>query len=80
MEMAANTSAGITPGSNVPRNAAPPSVGTAPTDGDNQAPEITNELENMNGLLYTVQIGVYSKQVTRAQLSNLRPIYTEKLP
>jgi hypothetical protein len=34
----------------------------------------------MNGLLYTVQIGVYSRQVTRAQLSNLRPIYTEKLP
>jgi hypothetical protein len=34
----------------------------------------------MNGLLYTVQIGVYSKQVTRGQLFNLKPIYTEKLP
>jgi hypothetical protein len=47
---------------------------------DSQPAEITNELEKMNGLLYTVQIGVYSKQVTRGQLFNLKPIYTEKLP
>lgn len=42
--------------------------------------EIANELEKMNGLLYTVQIGVYSQQVTKAQLFNLKPIYSEKLP
>jgi hypothetical protein len=30
--------------------------------------------------LYTVQIGVYSKQITKTQLNNLKPIYTEKLP
>lgn len=78
----ANTSAGITAGSNVPRNAAPPVASNpATTTGtDSQPADITNELEKMNGLLYTVQIGVYSKQVTKAQLSDLRPIYTEKLP
>lgn len=78
----ANTSAGITAGSNVLRNAAPPVVSNpASTTGtDTQPADITNELEKMNGLLYTVQIGVYSKQVTKAQLSDLRPIYTEKLP
>ena len=72
-----NTSAGITANSNVPKN----TITTPPnTQTDSQPADITNELEKMNGLLYTVQIGVYSKQVTRAQLFNLRPIYTEKLP
>jgi len=80
VDLAANSSAGITPGANVPRNTAPANTTAGSPTADNQAPEITNELEQMNGLLYTVQIGVYSKQVTRAQLSNLRPIYTEKLP
>lgn len=80
VEMTSNTSAGITAGTNVPRNTAPAVTGTAASSADNLPPDITNELEKMNGLLYTVQIGVYSKQVTRAQLSNLRPIYTEKLP
>ena len=45
-----------------------------------EAIAITSELEKMNGLLYTVQIGVYSKQTTRSQLLNLKPIYTEQLP
>lgn len=77
----ANTSAGITAGSNVPRNAAPVVANPTATAGtDSQPADITNELEKMNGLLYTVQIGVYSKQVTKSQLSDLRPIYTEKLP
>lgn len=80
VDLSANTSAGITAGSNVPRNTAPTAANTASGTADNQPPEITNELEKMNGLLYTVQIGVYSRQVTRSQLSNLRPIYTEKLP
>ena len=80
VELSANTSAGITAGANVPRNSAPPVANTTGNTADSQPAEITNELEKMNGLLYTVQIGVYSKQVTRAQLSNLRPIYTEKLP
>lgn len=80
VELSANTSAGITAGSNVPRNTAPVAANTTGNASDSQPADITNELEKMNGLLYTVQIGVYSKQVTRLQLSNLRPIYTEKLP
>lgn len=80
VELSANTSAGITAGSNVPRNASPAVTSTTGGGTDSQPADITNELEKMNGLLYTVQIGVYSKQVTRSQLSNLRPIYTEKLP
>jgi hypothetical protein len=80
VELSANTSAGITAGANVPRNTAPVAVNTTGNASDSQPADITNELEKMNGLLYTVQIGVYSKQVTRLQLSNLRPIYTEKLP
>ncbi len=80
VDLSANTSAGITAGSNVPRNAGPVAVNTTDNSAGSQPAEITNELEKMNGLLYTVQIGVYSKQVTRSQLSNLRPIYTEKLP
>ncbi len=41
---------------------------------------VTKELEQTKDLLYTVQIGVYSKQVTKLQLGNLSPIYTERLP
>lgn len=40
----------------------------------------SNELEKINGLLYTIQLGIYSKEVAKAQLFNLTPIYTEKLP
>lgn len=43
-------------------------------------PVIAKELENTNGLLYTIQIGIYANQVKQSQLYNLRPIYTEKLP
>lgn len=83
IEPTANTSAGITSNANVPKNTfiVPATNNTlANNTTDEQPAEITNELEKMNGLLYTVQIGVYSKQVTRGQLLNLRPIYTEKLP
>jgi hypothetical protein len=41
---------------------------------------VTGELEKMKKLLYTVQIGVYSRQISKARLKNLEPIYTEKLP
>ena len=81
VEPAANTSAGITANSNVPRNTfTNPTANVTNNATDSQPAEVTNELEKMNGLLYTVQIGVYSKQVTRGQLFNLKPIYTEKLP
>ena len=45
-----------------------------------ESPIITAELEKMNGLLFTVQIGVFTKQTNRSQLFNLKPIYTEQLP
>ena len=81
VEPVANTSAGITANSNVPRNTfTAPATNIVSNVSDSQPAEVTNELEKMNGLLYTVQIGVYSKQVTRGQLFNLKPIYTEKLP
>lgn len=78
--VAANTSAGITANSNVPKNTITPTANINQNQVDTQPVEITKELEQMNGLLYTVQIGVFSKQVTRSQLYNLKPIYTEKLP
>ncbi|MBC7694291.1 MAG: PD40 domain-containing protein [Burkholderiales bacterium] len=79
IDVATNTSAGLTTNANVPKNTFVTTNNT--TNATNAQPvEITNELEKMNGLLYTVQIGVYSKQITRPQLNNLRPIYTEKLP
>ena len=82
VEPTTNTSAGITANSNVPKNTFtnPSNNLVGNNTSDSQPAEITNELEKMNGLLYTVQIGVYSKQVTRGQLYNLKPIYTEKLP
>lgn len=81
VEPTANTSAGITANSNVPKNTfTTPTANVTNNATDSQPAEVTNELEKMNGLLYTVQIGVYSKQVTRGQLFNLKPIYTEKLP
>ncbi len=72
-----NTSAGLTTNNNVPKNSTAQPIKAI---SDNSPVEITNELEKINGLLYTVQIGVYSKEVTRSQLSNLKPIFTEKLP
>lgn len=84
VEMNANNSAGITASSNVPRNTAPTSNNApvaASTTGDAALPaEVAKELEQTNGLLYTVQIGVFSKQATRGQLFNLKPVYTERLP
>lgn len=70
-----NTSAGIVESNNVPRNTT-----NVVTTNSTENVVISGELEKINGLLYTVQIGVYSKQVTASQLFNLKPIYTEKLP
>jgi len=41
---------------------------------------VSGELEKIKKLLYTVQIGVYSRQISKSRLKNLEPIYTEKLP
>lgn len=81
IDVVSNTSAGLTTNANIPKNTFTAPVNNITNSTANAQPaEVTNELEKMNGLLYTVQIGVYSKQITKAQLNNLRPIYTEKLP
>jgi hypothetical protein len=41
---------------------------------------VVKELEKTKNLLYTVQIGVYSRLISKARLSGLSPIYTEQLP
>ncbi|MES2680534.1 MAG: hypothetical protein V4635_11640 [Bacteroidota bacterium] len=69
--------AGITANSNIPKIQAPAT--TAVTNPQDNAVVVTRELEEINGLLYTVQIGVYTKQITSRQLLNLKPIFTEKL-
>ncbi len=74
----APTSAGITANSNVPKVNA-----TTVTETNFNITEpvtVTKELEKINGLLFTVQIGVYNRQVTKGQLKGLGPIFSEKLP
>ncbi|HOZ86709.1 MAG TPA: hypothetical protein PL029_03075, partial [Bacteroidia bacterium] len=69
--------AGITANSNIPKVQSPV-ANTVLNQLDNTV-VVTRELEEINGLLYTVQIGVYTKQITGRQLLNLKPIFTEKL-
>lgn len=80
VNLAPNVSAGITANNNIPKNTAVAPVNANPLTTNTEPAVVTKELEQINGLLMTVQIGVYSKQVTRGQLFNLSPIYTEKLP
>lgn len=68
--------AGITANTNIPKAATIPGTNVNTQD----AVTVTKELEQTNDLLYTVQIGVYNRQVNKGKLFNLRPIYTEKLP
>ena len=64
--------AGITANANVPKAEVNPAM---------QVPApIKLELESTNGLLFTIQIGVYNRKATIGQMRNLRPIFTEKLP
>ncbi len=63
--------AGITANTNVPKAA----VNTA----IQESVVVTKELEQIDGLLYTIQIGVYTKQITKPQLLNLRPVFREQL-
>jgi hypothetical protein len=73
VDPSASQTAGITANSNIPK----------PTTVQNQNIQdnviVTKELEKINGLLFTVQIGVYTKQITNRQLLNLKPIFTEQL-
>lgn len=71
----APASAGITAGANIPKAPAP--VATVPAA--QEVSVVSQPLEKTNGLLYTIQIGVYTKEVTNNRLLNLRPIFTERL-
>jgi hypothetical protein len=68
--------AGINANTNIPKA----TTIVTPNVNTQDAVTVTKELEQTNDLLYTVQIGVYNKQVNKGKLFNLRPIYTEKLP
>ena len=72
-------SAGLTKNTSITRNNQTTN-NTVSTNSNTESVIVTSELEKMNGLLYTVQIGVYSKQTTSSLLFNLKPIYTEQLP
>ena len=63
--------AGITANTNVPKAAVNKAI--------QETVVVTKELEQIDGLLYTIQIGVYTKQITKPQLLNLRPIFREQL-
>ena len=76
IDASAPQSAGITANTNIPKVQAPQNPALNPQDN---VVVVTKELEQINGLLYTVQIGVYTKQITKRQLLNLKPIFTEKL-
>ncbi|MCB0395810.1 MAG: PD40 domain-containing protein [Flavobacteriales bacterium] len=50
------------------------------TQSNNNAPVKTNgELTTFKGLVYTVQVGVYSRAVTASDLNNITPVYTETM-
>lgn len=40
----------------------------------------STDVKSVNGLFFTVQVGVYSKKVTSAQLYNVSPLNSEMLP
>jgi hypothetical protein len=80
VDLAANTnqSAGITAKANIPRNTAVPA--TVNNDAAVNPVVVTKELEQVRGMLFTIQIGVYNRQISKSRLYNLTPIYTERLP
>ncbi len=69
-----NSTAGIKNNANVPVAAS----GEATATNSNPV-NVTSELSSMQGMLFTVQIGVYNSQLKSSQLNNLEPIYREKL-
>lgn len=70
-------SAGITENLNIPKAIL---TENEPQVNPADLVQVTKEIEQINGLLYTIQIGVYTKQATKQGLLNLQPIYTKQLP
>jgi len=69
-----NATAGITANNNIPVNTQLANVVT-----ENTQPVQSGNLATVNGLLFTIQIGVYTNNVSNTQLGNLKPIYREQL-
>jgi len=71
----ATATAGITANNNVPVNVEPTNNVVA------EATQLvqSSNLATVNGLLFTIQIGVYTNNVSNAQLRNLKPIFREQL-
>ncbi|MDP2387060.1 MAG: hypothetical protein Q8M29_11855 [Bacteroidota bacterium] len=85
-----NETAGITSNTNIPTaNTVASTVGNnnpannTSTNTNTSFPAANvnaTELSNVQGMLFTVQIGVYSNEASSTQLYNLKPIYRERLP
>lgn len=71
----ANTTAGIDQNSNIPVN--PEANNVART---NAPANISGTLNTTQGLLFTVQVGVYAENIPADRLYNLKPLFTEALP
>jgi hypothetical protein len=70
----ATSTAGITANNNVPVNIEPTNNAVTETQ-----PVQSSNLTTVNGLLFTIQIGVYTNNVSNTQLRNLKPIFREQL-
>jgi len=70
----ATATAGITANNNVPVNVEPTNNAVTETQ-----PVQSGNLTTVNGLLFTIQIGVYTNNVNNTQLRNLKPIFREQL-
>ena len=46
--------------------------------GAEQTPAKATDLSEVKGLMYTIQVGVYSKPVTTAQIKNIQPLFVER--
>ncbi len=87
----ASKTAGITANVNIPKVNNPPANNNVATNNvpnntvnaNTNVPDevkVVKNLTEINDLLFTVQIGLYSRPVKQRQLFNLSPIYSEKLP
>lgn len=72
VDASAPKTAGITANENIPR---------ASQSAESIEPaKVAKELEKSKALLYTIQIGVFNKQATVAQLRGVKPVCSELLP
>ena len=68
-----NATAGITANSNVPVN------NEQTNTAEETRPVQSGNINTVNGLLFTVQIGVYANNVSNIRLGNLKPIFREQM-